>query len=80
MSRSRKKPWITDTNSARKFFKRTANKTVRKYKSVIPDGMGYKKLYCSWNICDYRWLQEIPHENDDMYDWQYRLYIESQRK
>jgi hypothetical protein len=38
--------------------KRFANKKVRKIdpENDVQDGKWYKKLYCSWNICDYKFL------------------------
>ena len=56
MSRSRKKhPVVSDYSRNRtRYYKRIASKTVRNYKGFIPDGCSYKKLYCSWNIFDYK--------------------------
>lgn len=51
MARSKKKPWYCDSN---KGMKRFANKTIRQSKKSIPNGKGYKKLFCSYNICDYK--------------------------
>ena len=31
-----------------------ANQAVRRYLGIPGGKAGYKKLYCSWNICDYR--------------------------
>ena len=54
MSRSFKKhPVCTDGRDGRKWPKRQANKTVRRFKKGLDDGKDYKKLYCSWNIHDY---------------------------
>ena len=36
-----------------KFAKRIANKVVRRAKHIYPY-KAYKKLYCSYNICDYK--------------------------
>ena len=58
MSRSRRKPWITDYFSSKYFEKRLANKRIRRYNRFIPNGNSFKKLYPSWNICDYKWLEE----------------------
>lgn len=52
MAHSRKKVCAWKDHNDR-FYKRYANKVVRNTKDV-PDGMAYKKLMCSWNICDYR--------------------------
>ena len=57
MSRSQKKTWgWTDhqtPNSSRQ--KRFANKKVRRTRD-IPNGGAHKKLYCSYDICDYKFL------------------------
>lgn len=45
--------------------KRHANKKIRKYKGYIPNGMAYKKLYCSWNICDWRFSHD-PEKYPEM--------------
>lgn len=56
MSRSRKKnPVQSDYNrNYTAFAKRQAVKIVRNYTRTIPDGCSFKKLYCSWNIFDYK--------------------------
>lgn len=57
MSRSyRKRPVIKETNTGRysaKFGKQAANKTIRRKKEMLCHG-SYKKAYCSWCICDYK--------------------------
>ncbi len=54
MSRSLKKTpgWTSTGKSSRRAGKRNANSKVRNT-SDIPDGMAYKKVFCSWNIDDY---------------------------
>lgn len=55
MSRSYRKNWILTDNSGspyKKWAKRQANKCVRRTKKV-QDGCWYRKLYESWNICDW---------------------------
>lgn len=58
MSRSRRKnPVLSDYSRGKtgtKLSKRIASKVIRKYKGYIPNGTHYKKLYCSWNIFDYK--------------------------
>lgn len=73
MSRSYKKyPFVKDTTDATKFFKRAANKTIRRVKAddEIVDGKAYKKYYSSWNIHDYisRWPWEEAKK-----DWERNL-------
>lgn len=54
MSRSYKKhAWVTDGKDGRKYAKRLANKAVRNCKDV-PNGKAYKKIFCSYNIHDYK--------------------------
>ena len=54
MSRSYKKtPIYTDHRKGRKYFKRKANKCVRKAEN-IPHGRKYKRYYNTWDIHDYR--------------------------
>ena len=57
MSRSRKKTWgWTDHQTPNaKQQKRFANKRVRRTGDT-PNGGAYKKPYCSYNICDYKFL------------------------
>lgn len=57
MSRSRKKnPVVSDYNrNYTKYAKRFAARKVRYYKGYLPDGCKFKKLYCSWNIFDYKY-------------------------
>ena len=65
MSRSYKRtPGFTD-NSSSKIGKRFANKAVRQYKGDIPNGAGYKKLFCSYDICDFKFLYHTPGELAD---------------
>ena len=40
-------------------MKKCANRYVRRNYLVVPSGMAYKKLFCSWNICDYRFLKSF---------------------
>ena len=43
-----------------KYSKRLANHVVRaqKFRDSFPRYSGYKKLFESWNICDYEWVGE----------------------
>ena len=57
MSRSYKKiPCCKDHN---KGMKKYANRYVRRNFFVVPSGTAYKKLFCSWNICDYKFLESF---------------------
>ena len=57
MSRSRKRTWgWTDHSTPRsRIAKRLASKKVR-HAEDIHNGGAYKKVFCSWDICDYRFL------------------------
>jgi hypothetical protein len=48
----KKHPGHCDRNP---FMKRKANEKVRHYKDLV-NGMMYKKVTCSWDIHDYKWL------------------------
>ncbi|MFW5793998.1 MAG: hypothetical protein ACOCV1_00810 [Bacillota bacterium] len=52
MSKSYKKNFLVVKDKNNKFFKKEANKKVRKT-NIYLKGCDYKKLYCSWSICDY---------------------------
>ena len=61
MSRSYKKnPVYTDRPNGAKYWKRCANKKVRRYKDNLDDGKMYRRIYNSWDIHDYinRWTKE----------------------
>jgi len=58
MSRSYRKPWITDGfkgSKTKQFYKKQANHLIRSLNEV-PDGKSYRKFYESWNICDYKFF------------------------
>lgn len=56
MSRSYRKAIATCGygGSYKKFAKRQANKQVRKA-DYVHGGAYYKRIHCSWDICDYKW-------------------------
>ena len=54
MSRSYKKHISAKSDSQTRWAKCQASKRVRRFKGLIPKGGIYKKLYCSWNIVDYK--------------------------
>ena len=61
MSRSVRKPWYTDGykgSKSRQFFKRLANRRLRRTDVDIADGNAYRRFFESWSICDYRWLYD----------------------
>lgn len=53
LSRSYKKHNICK-DKCWKTGKKLANRIVRMYEDIIPKGAAYKKLYCTWNVCDYK--------------------------
>ena len=58
MSRSYKKhPYYTDGRNGRVIQKRWANKKVRRFKKKIENGKSYKKLFCTWEIHDYKYRE-----------------------
>lgn len=75
MSRSRKKnPYRSDySRSKTPFMKRLAAKRVRRAKDV-PNGSGYKKVSCSWDICDWK-LRWDPYPIMGMYGHQEQMVI-----
>ncbi len=56
MSRSYKKYPSCKCERSCKKGQRVANKKIRHFKSDISNGREYKKLYCSWDICDYKFI------------------------
>jgi len=78
MSRSfRKNPIIKDSS---KWAKQHANKVVRRTQDVS-GGKNYKKVFESWDICDWRiryTLEECTKRNDskpkDIVDWYVKYY------
>ncbi len=57
MSRSYKRvPCCKDHT---KGMKKYANRYVRRNYLVVSSGKAYKKLFCSWNICDYKFLKSF---------------------
>ncbi len=57
MSRSYKRvPCCKDHN---KGMKECANRYVRRNHLIVPSGKAYKKLFCSYDICDYKFLKSF---------------------
>lgn len=60
MSRSYKKTASESSgNGVSKYMKRKANKVVRHTKN-IQNGSGYKKCFCSYDICDWKFRVWSP--------------------
>ena len=71
MSRSFKKSLVAkDKNN--KYNKRCANKRVRRYDDIISNGKHYKKIYESYDICDYAFMalneDEVYNECADKHE------------
>jgi len=62
MSRSYKEPWVTDNGPHTKWAKRLANKKVRKFVKFLLNNTIYKKIFCSWDICDYKFY--LPEKEE----------------
>ena len=74
MSRSYRKPWVTDgyRGSKRKqFMKRYANKVVR-HSVDVPNGKKHRRFLDPWEICDFR---HQAHMNDTFYKKEFWKYI-----
>jgi hypothetical protein len=63
MSRSYRKPIVKDGYGSKwkRSAKRHANKVVKQSKEV-PSGSAYKKLSCSYDICDFKFYIEKPRK------------------
>ena len=90
MSRSYKR-FIVCKDQNSKFGKRQASRAVRRSRNV-PNGMKFKRFYCSWNICDYRYRERFYtaeefrrkwfDRNDRELDWErgrFRTWKEAYR-
>lgn len=80
MSRSYKHtPVCTDgccTSGVKKYWKRKANRKVRRTKGLGRKSKNYKKIYESWDICDYRFYMEKERfeEKGDLMRWKKYYY------
>lgn len=71
MSRSYKKtPRAGDTKD--KFYKRYANKLIRKNKYELYQHKNFKRVFCSWNICDYQSIMSFEEFYEDMIEQWFR--------
>ncbi|WP_341281170.1 hypothetical protein [Paenibacillus sp. FSL H8-0537] len=59
MSRSYKKSPVSSDHTTPEtcWAKRQAAKAVRRYAGCMNNGKWYRKVYCSWNISDYKFYQ-----------------------
>lgn len=63
MSRSHKKPVIKQNNNV--FYKKLFNKKLRR-KDALHQGMSFKKVNCTWDICDFN-TGELTKEELEKY-------------
>lgn len=72
MSRSVKKTTVSK-DQANPWTKRQASKAVRRYSRGIPYGKFYRKIYCSWDISDWRfytpYLQAVKEWETNGRSW-----------
>lgn len=81
MSRSYKHtPVCTDSwglSGVKKYWKRIANRKVRRTKEIGRKSKNYKKVYESWNLCDYRFYMEkesYVETDEDLRRWKKYYY------
>lgn len=70
MSRSHKKAVVKLRNS--KFYKQHFNKSLRRSKRTY-QGMSYKKVNCTWDICDFNTGELTKDEIEKYGDEKYKL-------
>lgn len=74
MSRSTRKPWVTDGykgSKRRQFFKRYSNKVIRRTEDIA-DGKAFRKVTDTYSICDYRWYEsKKTMKNWSLSPWKY---------
>ncbi|MDD5651052.1 MAG: hypothetical protein PHF86_11655 [Candidatus Nanoarchaeia archaeon] len=74
MSRSYRKPWVTDGykgSDRRQFFKRYSNKKIRRTEEIA-DGKAFKKVIDPWDISDYRWYESLKSMSKwSLQPWKY---------
>ncbi|MGX4587641.1 hypothetical protein [Paenibacillus chitinolyticus] len=77
MSRSVKKsPVFKDQQHLNTgWTKRQARKAVRRFKGDAQNGKWYRKLYCSWNICDRR---SYKSKQQAIHDWETSRWLREQ--
>lgn len=88
MSRSYKKTPVYKDSTRKgptyKSGKQIANRIIRR-KADIPNGGGYRKAYCSWNISDYMFRKDEKElkrdwdRNDPLIRSRFRTYKDAHR-
>lgn len=59
-------------------MKKCANRHVRRNYMTVPSGMAYKKLFCSWNICDYKFLESFSSYKKAVSKYNHRKYSDKE--
>lgn len=74
MSRSRKKhPVVKDySRGGTRKSKQLASRVVRRYPHTIADGSSYRKLYESWNICDWKFSTYWMGDNEGYWEKKFK--------
>ena len=76
MSRSYKKiPCCKDHTRG---MKKCANRYVRRNYFMVPSGMAYKKLFCSWNISDYKFLRSFNSYKRAVFKYDNKKYSDKE--
>lgn len=52
-------------------MKQCANRYLRRNRLSVPSGKAYKKLFCSYNISDYKFLKSFREYKKDYADYCY---------
>lgn len=68
-------PCCKDHNSGAKKY---ANRYIRRNYLLISSGMAYKKLYCSYNICDYKFLESFRAYKKKVAQYNRRKYSDKE--
>ena len=64
-------------SGTRKYWKRKANRKVRKTNGLVLKSKNYKKVYESWDICDYRFFtrkKDFVENPKDLEKWKKYYY------
>lgn len=75
MSRSYKKAVYKDNygSTYKPWAKRAAAKAVRRFSGYIPDGGAYKRLFSSYDICDY--ISDFRFSLYPWYEWDHKTFL-----
>jgi len=70
MSRSYKRIpcWKDHTKGMKKY----ANRYLRRNYLIVPSGKAYKKLFCSYEICDYKLIESFHSYQKSFSEYEHR--------